>query len=126
MTLFACGKEDPKPSAITQSTGTGSAISGTVNQSGNCTQNPVTVAVYSGQSVVQQTSVNVGASFSFQVSPGTYSVGAQNASGCGAQQPISVTQGQTGSVNLTLVQGGQYTPGGQYPGGQYPGGTYPN
>jgi hypothetical protein len=119
---FACGGGSPTPTPVSQATATGAAISGSVQAGSGCSGGAVNVLVYSGSSVVQQQSIQVGANFSFQVSPGAYTVGAQTTSGCGAQQQVSMAQGQTGSVTLTLAQGGQYIPTGTagYPNTGYP------
>lgn len=97
-------------------------ISGVVNQ-GSCQTGTVSLAVYSGTSLVQQTSVNPGAGFSFgSINPGTYTVGAQNQTGCGAQGAVTIAGGQTGQISLTLSQGQSGIPAGvtQFPNGLTP------
>jgi hypothetical protein len=127
LVLSACGKDDPTPTSNVQPvTNGGSAITGVVNPgAGNCATGPFQLTIYSGQSIVQQSSVSPGVRFSINIQPGTYTVGASGQAGCGTQQQISVAAGQTGTVNLTMTQGGISTPTGTgYPNG-YPTG-YPS
>src|SRR5262245_23915356 len=76
----------PEPESIT-------SISGLVNQAAICTSSPVQLTVYSGETVLQQSSVNPGASFAFVVAPGSYTLVARNQFGCGAEQAITANQG---------------------------------
>jgi hypothetical protein len=108
--------------------GTGAALTGVIAAGpGTCASGTVTVTAYSGSTVAAQTSVGVGATYSMQISPGTYTITAQSSTGCGATTTASPVQGQTATISMTLAQGGgSYSPYGTtgYPTTGY--GGYPN
>jgi hypothetical protein len=125
------GDRSNQPSP-TQAIPFNAAIAGITSAgAGACADGVVHVAVYSGHAVVQQSSLNIGLPFSFQVAPGSYAVAAQTSAGCGSQELVTVGPGQTGSVNLNLIRNGAHvwnptTTITQYPNrNEYPSGYYP-
>ena len=122
LAMSGCSQSSSTPPVTpTQPIQGSSAIAGRVTEGPGCADTSLQLLLYSGNTVIYQTTVPPNGTYEFQAQPGSYLLSAQGSAGCQTQQNVTVVAGQQAQVQLQMMPMGNYANSPPLSGPGYPG-----